>query len=204
MIVKVCGMRETDNIRAVEEAGADWMGFICYERSPRHVECIPQYLPSLHRVGVFVNASYEYIHNRVQALHLDTVQLHGKESPSLCQRLQHDGLTVVKVFSLHSPHDLAQTQPYRSCCNYFLFDTPCVEHGGSGRMFDWTLLKDYQEEIPFLLSGGINPDSIAALSNFHHPQWAGIDLNSGFETAPARKDADKLRTFIQQFKSLKL
>ena len=169
MIIKVCGMREPENIRAIENTGADWIGFICYERSPRFVADTPAYLPChAKRVGVFVNAGFDTITARAEALRLDYVQLHGTESPELCLELRSAG------------------------------------HGGSGKAFDWSLLRFYLGDVPFLLSGGICPESLEALRRFHHPQWAGIDLNSGFETAPAVKDAGKLKAFIERINNVSM
>lgn len=201
MIVKVCGMRAADNIRQVEECGADWMGFIFFSRSPRFVAEVPHYLPSKQkRVGVFVNASYDEIKARVEAFGLDAVQLHGAEKADLCMRLRNDGLTVVKAFSLRSAADVQQTDGYIGACDYFLFDTPTAAYGGSGRMFDWTLLQAYKGPTPFLLSGGLALDSLEALAAFSHSQWAGIDLNSGFETQPALKNPQALKSFISKFR----
>lgn len=204
MIVKVCGMRDAENIRQVEQTGADWMGFIDYDRSPRYVEGIPEYLPaSLQKVGVFVNASLPHIQERIADWRLDFVQLHGKESPDFCQQLRPTGVKVIKAFSLRTPEDVQATEEYVPYCDYFLFDTPCKEYGGSGKAFDWKLLTHYQGSVPFLLSGGLNPTSLKALSAFHHPRWAGIDLNSGFEQAPGIKDTASLSTFIHSFKQNK-
>ena len=201
MIVKVCGMREPENIRAVEEAGADYIGFICYERSPRYVAGIPAWLPhSSKRVGVFVNADRDYILRRRDELQLDWVQLHGHETPDFCHGLKEKGMQVIKAFALDRPADIEQVLPYEDVCDLFLFDTPCAGYGGSGKCFDWSLLNAYQQHTPFLLSGGLNGGSLEPLSAFSHPAWAGIDLNSGFETAPACKDANALRLFIEQFK----
>ena len=201
MIVKVCGMRDAENIRQVEQAGADWMGFIDYERSPRYVKGVPEYLPvSLQKVGVFVNASFPRIQKRIADWHLDFVQLHGKESPGFCRQLRTTGVKIIKAFSLRTPEDMHPTEDYIPYCDYFLFDTPCQGYGGSGKSFDWELLTHYQGSVPFLLSGGLNPTNLEALSAFHHPRWAGIDLNSGFEQAPGMKDASSLSTFIHSFK----
>lgn len=201
MIVKVCGMREPENIRAVEQAGADWMGFIFFPRSSRYVEKVPQYLPSqCQRVGVFVNENTNVIRQQVAAFGLHYLQLHGKESPEQCSQLKQDGTGIIKVFSIADEADLQATARYEGICDYFLFDTACAGYGGSGKSFNWEVLQAYQGHTPFLLSGGINPGSLEALLNFSHAQWAGIDLNSGFETAPAQKDANALRTFIEQVK----
>lgn len=201
MIIKVCGMREPDNIRAVEQAGADWMGFIFFPRSARYVALCPDYLPEqCKRIGVFVNESTDRILLKAKEFSLHYIQLHGKETPEQCQKLKAEGLGVIKVFSIAGEKDLQPSICYNKSCDYFLFDTACPGYGGSGNMFDWDMLQAYQGETPFLLSGGIRPDSISSLLQFKHPKWAGIDLNSGFETAPTQKDAILLQTFIEQIK----
>lgn len=195
-------MREPENIRAVEKTGADWMGFICYERSPRFVADTPACLPErCRRIGVFVNAGFEQITARAEALGLDYLQLHGTESPELCLELRCHGFHLIKAFAPRTPEDFERTVPYLPLCDYLLFDTPTTGYGGSGKAFDWSLLRFYHGDVPFLLSGGICPESLEALRHFHHPQWAGIDLNSGFETAPAVKDAEKLKTFIETIRN---
>ena len=122
MIVKVCGMRLASNIREAETSGADWMGFIFYERSPRFVGTLPEYLPQhLQRVGVFVNSAYSSIINKVYQFRLDYVQLHGQESPELCRSLHQAGAGVIKAFALREPDDLKQTALYAPYCDWFLF-----------------------------------------------------------------------------------
>ena len=163
-----------------------------------------EYLPeTVQKVGVFVNASLSRIRERVAAWQLDYIQLHGKESPELCREVQQTGLRDIKAFSLRTPDDLLATESYAACCDYFLFDTPCNGYGGSGKSFDWEMLTHYHGETPFLLSGGLKPESLDALLKFSHPRWAGIDLNSGFEQAPGLKDAAALSDFIDSFKQNK-
>lgn len=198
-------MREPGNIREAEHTGADWMGFICYSRSPRFVARRPAYLPrNVRRIGVFVNARQEEIMKRADELGLHGIQLHGSETPELCRHIRAAGLMVIKAFAVIQTEGFARTEAYADCCDYFLFDTPSTGYGGSGRMFDWQLLDEYQECVPFLLSGGLTPASLPELLRFHHPRWVGIDLNSGFETAPAVKDCTALSTFIHQLKEQKL
>ena len=152
------------------------------------------------RVGVFVNASQEEIMEVAQQYRLDYLQLHGHESPDFCYALQKRGYALIKAFSIATAEDLAHTADYAGRVDYFLFDTKCAGYGGSGQRFDWSLLQDYQGETPFLLSGGIRPEMAADLQRFHHPRWAGIDLNSGFESAPGVKQAETLRSFQNNFK----
>lgn len=200
MIVKVCGLREPENIRAVEAAGADWTGFVFYPPSPRYAGDVqPGDSGGRHRIGVFVSADYDEIMRRRDAFGLRGAQLHGDASATLCRRLRGAGLTVIRAL----PADgflCDRAGDYTDCADYFLFDTPTAAHGGSGRQYDWTLLEAYAGPVPFLLSGGLRPGSLPALRRFAHPMWAGIDLNSGFETRPGLKDTDKLKTFIENFR----
>jgi phosphoribosylanthranilate isomerase len=206
MMVKVCGMRQPQNIADVEALGIDMMGFIFHPRSPRYVEQRPAYMPKkCRRIGVFVNASTDEILRRVDDFQLNGVQLHGSETPEQCRQLRERGLMVIKAISSTANLDAAAA-PYAttdSGCDLLLFDTACATHGGSGRSFDWGLLDTYTGSVPFLLSGGINPQSLAALAALHHPMWRGVDLNSGFEIAPTLKNVDSLRLFINQFRTIK-
>jgi phosphoribosylanthranilate isomerase len=200
MIVKVCGMREAENIRAVEALGVDWMGFIFWEHSSRCVCQRPAYLPTrAKRVGVFVDAPLDVVCQHVEAFRLDVVQLHGSESPAFLNDLRSlcdARLLIVKAFSIATRDDLLQKSLYEGLADYFLFDTKAQLVGGNGRKFDWTVLAHYDGSTPFLLSGGIGPDDASRLSAFSHPRLAGIDLNSRFETAPALKNVELLKQFL--------
>ncbi len=207
MIVKVCGMRDADNIRAVEAAGIDWMGFIFYPKSKRYVSAVPAYLPErARRIGVFVQPDVSEVLDKVETFGLGGVQLHGHETPAFCRRLRRlleeryprKEILLIKAFGIASAEDLSATGLY-GMCHYFLFDTSAAGYGGSGRTFDWKVLDAYAAEVPFLLSGGIGPDHLSQLRAFRHPLWQGVDLNSRFEEAPALKEVGKLRRFLSDF-----
>lgn len=199
MMVKVCGMRDPENIRAVEALGVDLMGFIFYPPSPRFVgDKAPSYLPGCTRVGVFVNEPEDAVLRRCEEFGISTVQLHGKETPEYCTGLRSMGYKVIKAFSVSGKEDIEKAASYEGCCDMFLFDTKCSSVGGSGVSFDWSVLQSYEGNTPFLLSGGIGPES--ELDSFKHPMLAGYDLNSRFETAPGMKDEDKLKEFIGKLK----
>lgn len=194
-------MRSADNIRQVESLGVDMMGFICWEKSSRHVAETPTYLPACERVGVFVDASIEYIENRAAALRLTRLQLHGSEDASFCQRVSKaTGLPITKALSIHSAEDVAKYHSYEACeaVDYFLFDTKCTCVGGSGEQFDWIVLNHYGGTKPFLLAGGIGPEDGPRVLSYSHPRFAGIDLNSRFELSPAWKDVDALKNFMKE------
>ena len=201
MIIKTCGMRDADNIRAVSELGIDWMGFIFWAPSSRYVSEKPTFLPTRQkRVGVFVDARIEEVKSKADEYALDLIQLHGSESPAFCERLKANSRQqLIKAFNIAIQKDLQQTSPYEGLVDYFLFDTKAKMVGGNGTQFDWSVLSAYQGNTPFLLSGGIGPDDAEKVRNFHHPQLAGIDLNSRFELSPALKDIEKLKQFITEY-----
>jgi len=209
MIIKVCGMRDADNIRAVEavlcdtQATEKWMGFIFWDPSKRNCAVKPDYLPvDCKRVGVFVNAEVEDIVSHAVEYGLTHVQLHGDENRQYIMQLRqalaaaNNRCVIIKALALKESKDVEKCEPYVGFVDYFLFDTPTAGRGGSGNSFDWSLLAGYRMMTPFLLSGGIGPDSSEALKQFNHPCWEGIDLNSKFESAPGIKDAAKLREFL--------
>lgn len=229
MIIKVCGMREAENIRDVAALDIDLMGFIFYPKSPRYVRMIhsragiiPDYseqrlreatgrkdapLAGKHRrpgrVGVFVDEMPQTIVTRVYNYNLDYVQLHGNESAVLVENLRHTldpdihpGVKFIKAISVSDKDDVARYKPFEGKVDYFLFDTKTPAKGGSGLQFDWSVLDAYDGETPFLLSGGIGPDDARRVLDFHHPRFAGIDLNSRFETEPGVKDVEELARFV--------
>ena len=201
MIVKVCGMRDGDNIREVEQLSIDWMGFIFYPKSSRYVSEVPAYLPTkCKRVGVFVDASTDEIIKKIHDFSLDAIQLHGNEYPEQISHLLSltSHLSIIKAFNIATAEDLKSTASYTGLADYFLFDTKGQSVGGNGEKFDWSVLDSYEGETPFLLSGGIGPDDAARVSSFRHPKCAGIDLNSKFESSPAYKDVTTLSRFLNE------
>ena len=207
LIIKVCGMREAANIRAVERLGIDWLGLIFWPKSSRYVSVMPDYLPrQVKRVGVFVDETPAQMVSISRRYALDYLQLHGHESPAdiirLRQAIADQGAAtippqIIKAFSIATSEDLEQVRVYEGLADYFLFDTKGPSAGGNGVQFDWQVLADYHGETPFLLSGGIGPEDAAHIRAFHHPRCIGIDLNSRFEQSPGLKDINKLKTFIQ-------
>lgn len=202
-IIKVCGMCEAENIRDIESLeDIDMLGFIFYPQSARYVYEIPTYLPiHARRVGVFVNEEKQIVSMYADRFGLNDVQLHGNESPDYCRSLRATGLKIIKAFPIARRNDLTKTAAYEKTCDLFLFDTQCGQYGGSGNQFDWSILHAYNGKVPFLLSGGINPDSVNALKAFKHPRLAGYDLNSRFELKPGKKDSERIRIFLNELKS---
>lgn len=206
MLVKVCGMREPENIEKVAQLGVDMMGFIFYPKSPRFAsQSVARTAADKNvcRVGVFVNESVELISDKNHQFDLDAVQLHGNESRELCEQLheQNGLLKVIKAISVSTAGDIQKYKEYVGAVDYFLFDTKCKTVGGSGQQFDWQVLENYDGDVPFILSGGIGPEDVERISNFHHPKCIGIDLNSKFEMEPGLKDVEMLKTFLENIEN---
>ena len=202
-IIKICGLTEPDNIRQVLELHPDWIGLIFYPPSPRSVRN-PARLDFLNDIdhpvqtmGVFVNSTHDEIMKVAGAVYLEGIQLHGHETPGLCRKLRNQGFIVVKSFGVNPGFDFMTTLPYDGVADYFLFDTGSPQYGGSGEQFDWNLLDNYHGDTPFLLSGGISPETNMFPG---HPKFAGVDLNSRFEISPGIKDTGLLQKFIKQFR----
>lgn len=198
-LVKVCGMRDAENIREVEALGIDLMGFIFWPKSSRYVSERPAYLPTnCKRVGVFVDEDIETVKRIADDYALDYIQLHGHELADYCAQLR--GFKLIKAFNIATTEDFKQTEPYTGIVDYFLFDTKGKSVGGNGEKFDWSVLSAYDGNTPFLLSGGIGPDDAEVLTSHFSPltskKCAGIDLNSRFEQAPGLKDINKLKDFL--------
>lgn len=179
----------------------------CNEESP-DMACGEVYVESSDkrpkRVGVFVDEMPQAIVTRICNYDLDYVQLHGNESRGMIEDLKsrvvadvHPGLKIIKAMGIGSKADIVRWREYEGYADMLLFDTRCVTAGGSGVKFDWSLTDAYDGNIPFLLSGGIGPDDAESIRQIKHPMFAGVDLNSRFETEPGMKDVEKLRGFIE-------
>lgn len=207
VLIKVCGMREPDNIREILTLDPDFLGLIFYPKSSRYVTS-PTIINNIRfgqntkKTGVFVNATEDEIMQKVKLYELQVVQLHGEESVVLCRSLRNKGILVLKAFQIYAAEDFEDTLLYNDQVDYFLFDTKTASYGGSGSKFDWSLLDAYHGNTPFFLSGGIGPDDVQAIQKINHPLFRGVDLNSRFEIAPAIKSYKLLQQFIKQLNSL--
>ncbi len=196
-------MRNANNIEALSTLAIDYFGFIFYENSTRFVE---RYIElsgvRQQKVGVFVNATLDFLAQKIHDYALDVVQLHGSESPDYLDALKINEPTtkIWKAFAIDATFDFASTEPYQSRADYFLFDTKTPLHGGAGAKFDWTILEKYEGETPFLLAGGISPDDVDAIKMMFEkmPMMCGVDLNSRFEISPTLKDVEMLKLFIEK------
>ncbi|MFN0081129.1 MAG: phosphoribosylanthranilate isomerase [Ferruginibacter sp.] len=208
MNIKVCGITSKKQLQQLEGLNIAYAGFIFDEKSPRFAgekmaeeDLIGMDL-DIKKVGVFVDAEYEDIMEMVEKFELDMVQLHGNESPELCEELSED-TEVIKVFSIGKETGSIDKliAPYDNVCDYYLFDTSEKgAKGGTGQKFDWKKLTDAKIEKPFFLSGGIGPADAALVKKFKHPDFFGIDVNSKFEKEPGVKDMALVLGFVKDMK----
>jgi len=197
MKIKVCGLRNAENIKAVAALGADYIGLIRYERSPRYVSSLDDARlndinEAILKTGVFVNENTENIQRIIKQYGLNAIQLHGNESAGFAAGFKNK-VVVLKAFGLDGNFDFKQLEKYIGSVDFFLFDTKTAAHGGSGETFDWSVLNNYNLDVPFFLSGGLSLDNLHQIGDITHPQFYGVDLNSRFETSPGIKDIEKLK-----------
>jgi phosphoribosylanthranilate isomerase len=205
MKIKVCGMKYPENIKAIQKLKPDFIGFIFYEKSPRLVDeellrKIDTTDKKISTVGVFVNASITEITKKVNDFSFDYVQLHGNESAEFVKELNEEGIQIIKAFQIDENFNWNLLTSYQDSVNYFLFDTPTKNYGGSGKKFNWETLNNYTQTKPFFLSGGIGINDIQEIKTLKSPLLFGIDVNSKFETAPGEKDEELIKTMINQIR----
>lgn len=207
MKIKVCGMRDKKNVQALLELHPDYIGFIFYERSVRYVG--EQFDPAVTalvpedtgKVGVFVNADPNDIIRKIDQYGLDYVQLHGRESAAYCEKLANGGARIIKAFSVDDAFGFSGLDAYNDSCRYFLFDTRAPSVGGSGKKFNWEILKEFTLAKSFFLSGGIGPDDAENAAGLGHLNIHALDINSRFETMPGYKNIDLLKIFIEKIRA---
>lgn len=209
LIIKICGVKTEAILDATIDAGADMVGFMHFQRSPRHLELDPiGELISLARgrietCVVLVNPDNTLV-AQVAALGPDWIQLHGPETPHRVEAIRDEaGIAILKVCSIGSAADVAAVSSFAECADRILLDAKppkdATRAGGLGVPFDWSLLKALDPELAFMLSGGLTPDNIAAALKVTRPM--GVDVSSGVEKAPGVKDAALIRAFITNARS---
>ena len=209
MNTKVCGITQLKQLQQLDGLDIDFAGLIFYKNSPRYVgdKIAAADLKNsdfdLKKVGVFVNADYDEIMQVVEDYGLDVVQLHGDESPDLCEELSEE-VEVIKAFKVKDSKVSIDEMvaDYDEVCDYYLFDTASSEvEGGTGKQFDWKVLSKAKIEKPFFLSGGIGVDDIAKVKAFKHPDYYAVDINSKVEKEPGVKDMGLVLQFRQGLKT---
>ncbi|MDI3515997.1 MAG: phosphoribosylanthranilate isomerase [Thermotogota bacterium] len=202
--MKICGITNLQDAINAVEAGADAVGFVFFKKSKRFIEpsqarvITSQLPPFVYKVGVFVNEEPDVILETVRKVGLTAVQLHGDEPPHLCDYLGRF-VEVIKSFRIAEGKDVEAFFSYQGIVP--LFDTKVPEYGGSGKTFDWLLLKPFASRLKyFILSGGLNPqnvkEAVATLAPY------AVDVSSGVEIHPGKKDPEKMRSFVENAKGL--
>ncbi len=204
MVIKVCGLKEPENIAGVAGLKPDYIGHIFYKGSPRYFDIATSLFPldafsGIKKTAVFVNEDKAVVSQLLNKYKFDAVQFHGNESPEFCASFK-DKVTVIKAFGMNDDFDFEDLKPYQDKIDFFLFDTSTPKHGGSGITFNWELLNKYDLDIPFFLSGGLSLGNLEQVKNIKHPQFYGVDLNSKFEVEPGVKD---INTLTEAFKLIK-
>jgi phosphoribosylanthranilate isomerase len=204
--LKVCGMRDEQNIMQVAALSPDYMGFIFYEKSPRFVGNdfnVPEAFPTnIIRVGVFVNESTDAMLRCVDRHKLGFLQLHGEETVKQCLELKRHKIKIVRVLSIDDTTDMEITKFYSEVVDFFLFDTKGKYYGGNAKTFRWQRLEEYDQQIPFFLSGGLTPENIEGIRNLADMNLHALDVNSGVEDAPALKNIEKIRSIQKSLNSI--
>lgn len=210
--VKICGLSTAETVTAAVEAGADYLGFAFFAKSPRNVTPeqageLAKLMPaSVLKVALTVDADDATLDEIVAALNPDILQLHGQETPErLIELKRRYGITLMKVIAIAGPEDPIKSEIYRDSADLLLFDAKPPKSmknalpGGNGLVFDWSLLAGQKPETPWMLSGGLTAENIREAIRISGAE--AVDVSSGVEDAPGRKNPVLIRAFIQAAKA---
>jgi phosphoribosylanthranilate isomerase len=205
-LVKICGITRLEDAVAATTLGADALGFMFYERSSRRIdiaaaaEICRELPPGIRRVGVFVDAELDFIESAIEACGLNWAQLHGVETPEFCGKVKEKGVEVVKAFRMADESSLELLERYRT--DYWLLDSHVAGAlGGTGQAFNWTLARKARRlGGRILLAGGLTPENVGEA--VRQSAAGGVDVSSGVESAPGRKDKAKMTAFIGAARSV--
>ncbi|MBJ6751186.1 phosphoribosylanthranilate isomerase [Geomonas anaerohicana] len=195
--VKICGITSEDDALMAVDAGADALGFVFFDKSPRFIgaaaaqKIIAKLPPFIQVVGLFVNADIDVVNSTADCCGLDIIQLHGEESPEYCRLVNR---RVMKAFRVRGPESLTPLAEYHVSA-YLLDAYSPNAYGGTGEVFDWECAITAKGQGRIVLAGGLTPDNIAEAVTRVRPY--GVDVSSGVEASPGKKDPGKVRRFIQ-------
>ncbi|MBW4668195.1 MAG: phosphoribosylanthranilate isomerase [Cyanomargarita calcarea GSE-NOS-MK-12-04C] len=204
MRVKICGITQPAQGKAIAKIGATALGFICVPASPRYItsaqiRAVVEELPVFtDKIGVFANASLEQIGQNVLDAGLTGVQLHGDESLEFCQKLRQSlpKIEILRALRIRTPEDLSTATVYTTCVDTLLLDAYHPQQlGGTGKTLDWEMLQNFSPSCPWFLAGGLTPDNIIEALSQLNP--SGIDLSSGVERTPGDKDLEKVAKLFE-------
>jgi phosphoribosylanthranilate isomerase len=205
MRVKICGITQPAQGKAIAKMGATALGFICVPASPRYItsaqiRAVVEELPVLtDKIGVFANASLEEIRQTVVDTGLTGIQLHGDEKIEFCLHLRQSlpEIEILRALRIRSPEDLVTATDYTTCVDTLLLDAYHPQQlGGTGKTLDWEMLQQFNPSCPWFLAGGLTPDNIIEALNQLNP--SGIDLSSGVERTPGDKDLEKVAKLFEK------
>jgi len=203
--IKICGITSYEDARAAVEAGADALGFVFYDKSPRFINpvkaagIISRLPPFIQTVGLFVNEETAQVNWTADYCGIDVVQLHGDETPEDCLEVKRRVIKAFRVQKIVSLDPLEKYQDYQ-VAGYLLDAWSPDAYGGTGRTFNWELAQSAKQYGPVILAGGLTADNIAEAIRVVKPY--GVDVSSGVESAPGKKDLEKVKEFIRVAKGL--
>ncbi len=204
--VKICGLSTPETITTAIESGADFIGLVFYEPSPRHVDIeVAKYLctqipDKVEIVGLFVNPNDQTLQEVLNEVPLTMMQLHGGERPSRVAEIKDTFmLPIIKALPIENINDLNKSKNYEGIADWFLFDAKPEElPGGNGVTFDWGVMANFESKTPWMLAGGLTPDNVAAAIKM--TKAPAVDVSSGVETGAGVKDITKIQAFISAVK----
>jgi phosphoribosylanthranilate isomerase len=204
--IKICGLKAPEALDVALEAGADFVGFVFFAPSPRHLgfeaaRVLGERVRGRARkVALSVDADNDWIAASIEALKPDLLQLHGRESPERVAAVRtRFRLPVMKALPIERRADLSPIRMYAKVADRLIFDAraprKATRPGGLGKSFDWRLLENVDPGVPFMLSGGLDAGNVAEALQITRAR--GVDVSSGVERAPGEKDPDKIRAFVR-------
>jgi len=211
LFTKICGLTDATAVEAAVAHGADMVGFVFYPPSPRNItaeqaEDLLRDVPSgIDRVGLFVDPETDFLDKILAKARLDLLQLHGDETPERCRAISvYFGLPIIKAIKVSTKADLKAAKDYEDAVDWLMFDArPPADGalpGGNGKAFDWTILKGADFKRPWLLAGGLTPDNLPQA--VQQSGASAVDVSSGVEIAPGKKDPAKIRAFLDAARRL--
>ena len=211
LFTKICGLTDPVAVQTAVEHGADMVGFVFFPASPRNLsaeqaETLLNEVPSgIDRVGLFVDPETDFLDRILAKARLDLLQLHGDETPERCRAISiYFGLPIIKAIKVSGKADLTAARAYEDCVDWLMFDARPPQDGalpgGNGQPFDWSILQGAQFKRPWLLAGGLTPDNLPQA--VQQSGARAVDVSSGVESAPGKKDPAKIRAFLDAARRL--
>lgn len=211
VLAKICGLTDEAAVEAAVQHGADMLGFVFFPASPRNLsaeqaEALLHNVPSgIDRVGVFVDPETDFLDKILARARLDLLQLHGDETPERCRAISiYFGLPIIKAIKVSSKADLKAAKAYEDAVDWLMFDAKppkdATRPGGNAASFDWSIMQGAKFNRPWLLSGGLTPENISLA--VRQSGASAVDVSSGVESAPGKKDPAKIRAFLDAARAL--